>query len=495
MPVLLGIDIGTSSARALLLDAEGQVLSICQEEYAFDIPELGWAEQDPEVWWRAVCLIVRRALCESGLSGEDVHALSFSGQMHGLIPLDREGRVLRKGIIWCDQRSSAQVRALREKISASELGAMTGNTVNTGSLLASLLWMREFEPELFPQIDRVLLPKDYIRFKMTGLASTELTDAAGTLAFDVKNGCWSHRLLDRLGLDLRIFPKVFLPSDVAGALRPEAAEQLGLSPGCLVIHGAADQVMQALGNGMLEPGTASVTIGTGGQVLTLLSAPQYDPGLSAHTFNYLTRDLWYFLGATLSAGLSLRWLRGQLFGSLSYKELDALAHAVPPGSEGLIFLPYLLGERTPHMDPEAKGLYFGLSMKHGRGHLIRSTMEGVAYSLKESFVLLDSLGIPVMEVIASGGGARSPLWLQIQADILNHELRLSTASEQASLGAAINASVGAGLFKSYREACSQLVSISPTRYHPIPDQVARYEEGFETYKALYARNKDLMRSR
>lgn len=491
MRALMGIDVGTSSVRSLILDPRGRILSVCREEYRFDIPEIGWAEQDPEVWWHAVCRTARRAVGQAGLGGGEIGAVGFSGQMHGLVPVTRSGEPVRRAIIWCDQRSAEQVRAIRESLGAA-LGRYTCNTVNTGSLVASLKWMQENERENYARTFAVLLPKDYVRFRMTGRISTDWTDAAGTLAFDVARGCWSEEFLGRLGLHVELFPEVLAPSDVAGPLIPAAAEAMGLSTDCLVVHGGADQVMQALGNGILEPGVASVTIGTGGQVLSLLTEPRYDPGLSSHTFNYLARGQWYFMGATLCAGLSLRWLRDHVLSGLSYGDMAALAAEVPPGSEGLVYLPYLLGERTPHMDPGARGMFFGLSMKHERGHLIRAAMEGVVYSLKECFAVLEALGIRVREVVASGGGSGSPLWLQLQADILNKEIYLSDMSEQASLGAAINAGVGVGCFDSYSSACRGIVTRSPNPYVPDPENAARYGEGFERYKALYRNTRELM---
>jgi xylulokinase len=337
-----------------------------------------------------------------------------------------------------------------------------------------------------------LLPKDYVRYRLTGALSTDLTDASGTLAFDTRRAAWSDELIQSLELSRSIFPAVHLPEDPAGVVSKAAGQETGLAVGTPVFHGGADQVMQAIGNGILKAGQISVTIGTGGQVFAPLSGFSYDPLLRSHTFNHVARDRWYFLGAALSAGLSLRWLRDQVLGGMEYSAMDRLAGIVAPGSDGLVFLPYLSGERTPHMDPEARGLFFGLTLRHGQGHLARAVMEGVVFALRDCLEVYRGLGQPAEHVIASGGGARSPFWLQLQADILKAEVRTSRMAEQAGVGAAITAGVGAGIYTGYDEACSQVVRWSDAVYSPDQAAVQKYEDYFKLYQELYMANRALM---
>jgi len=492
MAILLGIDLGTSSVKSILMDETGHLLAIGQEAYSFDIPREGWAEQDPDVWWSASARTIRQALDYARIKPDEIAGIAFSGQMHGLVPLDADGRPVRKAIIWCDQRSSDQVERIRSQIGMERLGEITGNPVATGFQLPSLLWMKEHEPDSMDAVRTVLLPKDYVRYRLTGMMSTDLTDAASTLVFDTRRGVWSDELIQALELPRSIFPDVHLPEDPSGGVSGEAGRETGLAVGTPVFHGGADQVMQAVGNGILEAGQISVTIGTGGQVFAPLSGFSYDPQLRSHTFNHVVRDRWYFLGAALSAGLSLRWLRDQILSGMSYAEMDRVAGQRKPGSDGLVFLPYLSGERTPHMDAEARGLFFGLTLRHGQGHLARAVMEGVVFALRDCLEVYRGLGQRADRVIASGGGAQSPFWLQLQSDILNVEVRTSRMVEQAGVGAAITASVGAGLYAGYREACSQVIRWSDTVYSPDQAAVQVYDAYFKLYQELYVANRTLM---
>jgi xylulokinase len=488
----MGIDLGTSSVKTLIMDPAGQLMALSQRDYVFDIPQPGWAEQDPEIWWLAAVQTIREALERARIAPQDLAGVGFSGQMHGLVTLDRQGSPLRPAIIWCDQRAAGEVWTIEQQIGLKQLGEWTCNRVAAGFQTASLLWLKTHEPLIYDQTAMILTPKDYLRFRLTGELSTDITDAAGTLALDVRQGRWSTELLAALGLRFDFYPPIALPESPAGQILPSAAEQTGLAPGTAVFHGGADQVMQAIGNGIILPGQVSATIGTGGQIFAPLADAWYDPGLRTHTFNNYDGRSWYLMGASLSAGLALRWLRGQVLNGLSYREMDQLAAGVPQGSEGLFFLPYLTGERTPHMDPQARAMFAGLTLRHGQGHLIRSVLEGVAYALRDSLDILRQLGQPVEHIIASGGGAQSPLWLQIQADVFQAEIKLSQMSEQAAVGAAIVAGVGAGLYPDYRAACQAVVRWHDVRYEPDPATAARYDQGHRIFQSLYPANRSIM---
>ena len=373
MTYLLGIDLGTSSIRSMIFNTQNKKEYIGQAEYQFDIPKFGWAEQNPEIWWKAFVKSFVQALDKANIKPSQIEALSFSGQMHGLILLNKEFQVLRPAILWCDQRTAQITKQINSDAQNLEFFERhTSNKLYTGFALASLLWVKQNEPENYSDIKVILSPKDWLRYKLCGMISTEVTDAAASLMFDVKAETWSDAILEKFGLPKDIFPPVYQPTDFAGNIKTSICSNLGFSPKCKVFHGGADQVMQAIGNGIVEQNIVSVTIGTGGQVLSLLPSAETHPNLNAHIFNYALPHTHYFMGATLSAGLALRWLNDNILQKKSYIEMDKEAGQVPIGSEGLIFLPYLMGERTPHSDLYAKGAYFGLNIKHDRKHLIRS---------------------------------------------------------------------------------------------------------------------------
>lgn len=492
MAYLLGIDLGTSSVKSVLMDQQGRLAALCQQEYMFDIPQEGWAEQDPEIWWQAAASTIRGVLEKSAISPRSIDGVSFSGQMHGLVPLDRNGSATRKAIIWCDGRSIQEVEDIRNLVGVEHLGEITCNSIAPGFQIASLLWMKRHEPQNYERTETILLPKDYLRYRLTGVLSTDLTDAASTLALNVREGRWSDDLIRQLDLRRSLYPEIHLPEDPAGEVTAEASAQTGLAQGTRVFHGGADQVMQAIGNGIISPGQVSVTIGTGAQVFAPISHPVYDPQMRAHTFNNFHTDNWYFMGATLSGGLSLRWLRDSILGNIPYPEIDALVDQIPRGSEGLMFLPYLSGERTPHMDPLARGMFFGLTLHHNRAHLMRAVMEGVVFSLRDCLELCTQLGQSCQHIIASGGGARSAPWLQMQADIFNREVYTSNMLEQAGVGAAICAGVGAGVYADYRQACDTVIHWNEVPILPDPKGAARYQEYYELYRDLYTANQALM---
>jgi xylulokinase len=407
--------------------------------------------------------------------------------MHGLVPLDRTGAVVRPAIIWCDQRSTEEVAEIYRVIGREEVGRITLNPVFTGFMIASLLWMKRHEPESYQRIATVMLPKDYLRYRLTGTVGTDVTDASSTLAFDTTRRQWADGLLEALGVPISIFPSCALPTEQVGVVSAAAAGDTGLAEGTPVMSGGSDQPMQAIGSGLTEPGVLSITTGTGGQLFSLCERPLLNPLLNTHTFCHVIPGCWYVMAATLSAGMSLSWFARAVAREEDLAALTAEAAAVPPGSEGAIFLPYLAGERTPHLDPEASGLFYGLTLKHTRAHMTRAILEGVAYSYRDCLETLLSFGVPVHRIVGAGGGARNPLWLQIQADVLGRPIAATTAPEQASLGAAITAGIGAGMYADYRQACAALIRQENRVVEPDPSHAEVYQARYGRYRELYAR--------
>jgi xylulokinase len=498
---LLGIDLGTTGVKAVLFNAEnGEALSSAFCSYPLLHPRPGWAEQQPEDWWSATvqamktCVSGGRAL---GISAASVRGIGLSGQMHGVVLLDEHARVLRPAIIWADQRSEEECRQITEQVGASRLIELVSNPALTGFSLPKLIWIRNHEPGLFALGRTLLLPKDYIRYRLTGVLGMEISDAAGTCLLDVVHGRWSEELLALLDLDPGLLPPVIASDAVAGGLLPEVASQVDLLDGTPVAGGGADNACGAVGSGVVAAGLALVSIGTSGVVLVHSNRPLVDrsgPLPRVHTFNHAQPSAWYLMGVTQAAGLSLRWLRDNLglpemaverFSGLdAYDLLDAEAGQAPAGSEGLQFLPYLQGERTPHLDAAARGGWIGLTASHTRRHLIRAVLEGVAYSLKDCFTIIQQQGSPIEQVRATGGGARSRLWRQIIADVLGIELVTTNSAEGPAFGAAILAGVASGVYPSVEEACRRVVT---TLEHTEPEAAASgiYMKGYGVYQALY----------
>ncbi|HZD57775.1 MAG TPA: xylulokinase [Anaerolineales bacterium] len=489
--LLVGVDLGTSGTKALLLDPEGDVLGLAAKEYPLEMPHAGWAEQNPEIWYQAATETMGAALAQAGASGEDVAAIGFSGQMHGTVCLDNHGRVLRPAIVWPDQRSQHQVERLRREVGDERLGEWTGNPVATGFMLPSWLWLRENEPKVAGEARHLLLPKDYVRYRFTGELGSEPSDASSTGLFDPKETDWSEALLSALQIDPGLLPQIYASAEVAGRLLPEAARDSGLRPGTPVVYGGGDQACQALGSGIIDPGVASCTIGTGGQILAPLLSPAYDPQLRLHLYCHALPERWFRMAAILSAGLALKWLRDQVLVDLTYQEMADLAAGIGPGAEGLFFLPYLAGERTPHMDPQARGGFIGLTLRHGRAHLVRAVMEGVVFALRQGLELILELGVPVERVLAAGGATNHPLWLQLQADIFNRPVYRTWSAEAAALGAALLAGVGVGVFPDARSACSQVVRLREEVVSPNGANTALYREAYLKYCEIYPRIKGL----
>ncbi|MED1203038.1 xylulokinase [Heyndrickxia acidicola] len=490
MNYLIGIDLGTSSVKAILMDREGNILSQAQKSYQIDVPEIGYAEQSPELWWSSTKNVLKKIL-EQNIDPSRIGGIGFSGQMHGLVMVGKRGESVRPAIIWSDQRSKSQVERINRLIQEEKAAGKMLNSVSTGFAVASLLWVKENEPESYGKTDKVLLPKDYIRFRLTGKLAVEATDASSTLAFNVAERKWAECLIDTLDLKKELFPPCFEPFDIAGEVTERAARETGLPEGIPVVFGGGDQFMHAVGNGLVYPGMVSSNIGTGGQIAAMTDQPLYDSKLRTNTFCHVKPNTWNIQGSSLNSGLSLEWLKTNILKEKDFGTMEAMAAGVPPGSDGLIFLPYLTGERTPHLNPNAKGIFFGLAFGHRSEHLVRAVMEGVAFSLKDSLEIMESLGIKADKVMASGGGAKSRLWLQIQADVYNKPIYTTKTREEASLGAAITAGVGIGLYPSVEEACEKVIHTHAEIIEPIKKNSSLYAERYEVFKELYRRNKDL----
>ena len=473
------------------MDDAGKVVASGSEDHEpFLSPRPGWAEQDPRDWWRACGLAVRKALKSSNLSANDIACVGFSGQMHGAVLLDAADEVVRSAIIWCDQRSEAQTHELEKLFGRDALIQLTCNPPLTNFTLTKLLWVRETEPANWARVAYVMLPKDYVRFRLTGERAIDMADASGTLLLDVANRRWSTEVLSKSGMDVGLLPSLHESPDVCGKVSAAGAEATGLCVGTPVVAGAGDQAAGAVGMGIARAGAVSATIGTSGVVFAATDRPALDPRGRLHTFCHAIPGRWHVMGVTQSAGLSLRWFRDR-FGVAAgsdgrdpYEILAEEAAAVPVGSEGAFWVPYLMGERTPHLDPNARAALVGLTASHTRGHMIRAVMEGVAYSLKDTFTILEEMKIPVTSIRLGGGGARSPLWRQIQADVYAHEVEIVAAEEGAAYGAAILAGTGIGAWSTVDEACDKVVRVA-ARIPLKPEASKTMQQNYGTYRKIY----------
>ncbi|HYL94292.1 MAG TPA: xylulokinase, partial [Terriglobales bacterium] len=482
----LGIDVGTGGTRAVVVSERGQVVAAASGEHAhFTSRQTGWAEQDPRDWWRATQEAVRAALAQ-GVAAESIGAVGFSGQMHGAVLLDEHDEVLRPAIIWCDQRTALQCREITEKIGAKRLIELTANPALTGFTLPKLLWVREHEPELWARVRTVLLPKDYVRFRLTGERGMDVADASGTLLFDVAHRRWSPEVAQALEINEGLLPPVVESPEVVGGISAEAARETGLKPGTLVVAGAGDQAAGAVGLGVVRPGTVSATIGSSGVVFAATDRPALDPLGRVHTFCHAVPGRWHVMGVTQGGGLSLRWFRDQ-FGAASddgrdaYERLCAEAAKVPAGAAGLLWAPYLMGERTPHLDPEARAALVGLTASHKRAHVVRAILEGVAFSLRDTLTIFEEMRVPVQSIRLGGGGARSPVWRQIQAEIYGRTVELAAAEEGAAYGAALLAGVGSKVWPDVPAACQVAIKITGST-QPDPAQVEAYRNAYPIYR-------------
>lgn len=481
----LGIDVGTGGTRALLLNETGQVVAGCTEAHAgMRMEKPLWAEQDANDWWRAAQLAIRCVLQQAGAVGTQVKGIGFSGQMHGLVMLDANGNVIRPSLIWCDQRSQPQVDAIHSKIGRERVVQLTANPAITGFTLPKLLWVREHDAASYAKLRTVLLPKDYVRYMLCGEVAQDVSDASGTGLFDVVNRKWSRPMMEDLGLDPAFFPPVFESAEICGRLTREAAEATGLDAGTPMVAGAGDQAASAVGNGIVETGIASCTIGTSGVVFAHMDQPAYDPQGRVHTFCHAVPGKWHVMGVTQGAGLSLQWFRNTLAPGVSYDDLMAEAAKVEGGSDGLYWLPYLMGERTPHLDASAKGGWIGMTARHRREHLIRSIVEGVSYSQKDCLDLILDLDVDISRVRASGGGAKSPFWRQILADVFARRVATLESQEGSAYGAALLGMVGTGAFESVAAACAACIR-ETSSVDPRPHETLRYARRHEIYRTLY----------
>ncbi len=485
MACWLGVDIGTGGSRALLIDATGRVLAgftAPHEDVRMARPQ--WAEQRPENWWEAAQAAIQGVLRESGRRGEDVTGVGLSGQMHGLVLLDAAHAVVRPALIWCDQRSQEQVDAINARLGRERVVASIANPVLTGFTLPKLLWVRDHDAPSFERTRKILLPKDYVRFCLTGELASDVSDASGTALFDVVHRRWSDTMVQGLGLDQSLLPRVVESPEVAGRVSARAAEQTGLRAGTPVVGGAGDQAASAIGNGIVEAGVVSCTIGTSGVVFAHLERPAYDPAGRVHTFCHAVPGKWHVMGVTQGAGLSLQWFRNQLAPGASYDELTAEASRAPLGSDGLYWLPYLMGERTPHLDSAARGGWIGLTARHGRAELARAVLEGVSYSLKDCLEIIEHLGVDLTAVRASGGGARSPFWRQMLADVFGRPVVTLATQEGSAYGAALLATVGTGHFATVEEACAATIR-EVSRVQPETEAAAAYGRRYPVFQRMY----------
>jgi xylulokinase len=481
----LGIDVGTGGTRALLVDERGKVRHACtapHEEMRMERPL--WAEQRPENWWEAAQIAVRGVLAQAGAAGADVRGVGLSGQMHGLVLLDADERVIRPALIWCDQRSQPQVDALNASVGKEAILAATANPVLTGFTLPKLLWVRDNEPASFERVRKILLPKDYVRFGLTGEYVSDVSDSSGTALFDVVRRRWSHELASQLGLDRSILPAVMESTEISGQVSLAGAAATGLMAGTPVVCGAGDQAASAVGNGVVEPGLVSCTIGTSGVVFAHMASPAYDPPGRVHTFCHAVPAAWQVMGVTQGAGLSLQWYRNNLARGSEYDALTAEAASAPAGSNGLFWLPYLMGERTPHLDATARGGWIGLTASHTRADLIRSLLEGVSYSQMDCLEIIRQMGAPVQSVRVSGGGARSPFWRQMLADIFGTPVTVLETQEGSAYGAALLALAGTGSQVSLVDLCRQAIrEVDAAAPHPQEQEI--YARGHRVYQSLY----------
>ncbi|MCA9434913.1 MAG: xylulokinase [Candidatus Omnitrophica bacterium] len=491
---LLGIDVGTSGTKTILVDLKGKVIASAAESYPLLTPKPGWTEQDPEDWWRATKKTIRKVLKVSGVNAKSIKGIGFSGQMHGSVFLNRDHEVVRPCLLWNDNRTAEVCEEVTRHIGQKALHKAVSNPCLTGFTLPKVVWLKKHEPRSFEKVRHVILPKDYVRFRLTGEILTEVSDAAGTLMFDVRNNNWSGTILDGLGIPREFLPEVRGSQEVCGTITRMVAKETGLAEGTPCVGGAADQPAGAVGTGVVNHGQVMCSLGTSGVVFAATGAPQVDPKERLHTFNHAVPDTWYLMGCMLSAGGSLAWYRDHFADSERrearkrkidvYEILMEKAARAPIGSEGLFFLPYLTGERSPHKDPYARGAFVGLSVRSTPDHLIRSIVEGVTFGLRDCLEVVRQQKVNVSEVRATGGGARSPFWRQVLADVLQAPIAILESEEGGAMGGAILASVGSGEYKDVQQACSKMLKVK-SRVKPRKKNVAAYEPYYEAFTTLY----------
>lgn len=490
MTYLLGLDISTTGAKALLIDVSGKVIASHTTPQPISAPKPLWSEQNPADWWDGIAASIRGVLAQSGISATAILAIGLTGQMHGLVLLDAAGNVLRPSILWNDQRTQAQCDEITRRVGSERLIRLTGNRALTGFTAPKIVWVREHEPDVFARAAHMLLPKDYIRYKLTGDYAMDMSEASGTLLLDVANRRWSQEVLDALDIPAAWMPTLCEGDAITGVISAEAAELTGLKPGTPVVGGGGDQAAGAVGVGALDPGVVSLVVGTSGVVFAPLAQYNYEPEGRLHAFCHAVPGRWHFMGVTLSAAGSLQWYHDTLAHNTSFDDLLAPASEIPPGSDGLIFLPYLSGERTPHPDPLARGAFIGLTTRHTQAHLTRAVLEGVAYSLKDCFNLMANANLPTdLQIRVSGGGAKSRLWRQILADVLNATLVTTNSTEGAAYGAAILAAVAAQQYPNAQTAANAMIKTGDAVNPGV--NVEAYAAAYPNYTALYPALKEI----
>ena len=487
MKYLIGIDVGTSGTKSVLFDTKGNEIASCTEEYPLYQPKNGWAEQKPGDWWEAVCKTLRYLTPYA--EGGEICGIGISGQMHGLVMLDENNEVIRDSIIWCDGRTTQECREIDSTVGHERLMKITCNPALEGFTAGKIMWVKKHEPENYKRCRHILLPKDYIRFKLTGEYATEVSDASGMQLLDIEGRCWSGEICDKLGIDISLLAKVYESPEATGYVTEEASRLTGVKAGVVVAGGAGDNAAAAIGAGVCKSGKAFTTIGTSGVVFAHTDRPVFDMGGRIHTFCCAVPGKWHVMGVTQAAGLSLNWFRGNLAKDVSYKELDEQSAAIGIGSDNLIYLPYLMGERTPILDVNSRGVYFGLSAMHTRAHMARATMEGVSYSLNSCVELLGSIGVDVSDMVICGGGGKSKLWQKILADVYGIDVKTLVNGECAALGVAILAGVASGIYSSVEQGCDICVAEKAIT-RADGENHEKYMRYYDLYKKLYPALKD-----
>lgn len=494
MNYLIGIDLGTSGTKTVLFDINGNPVASKTIEYPLYQPQNGWAEQDPLDWWNAACKSIQFVIAQSNIDSKSIKGVGISGQMHGLVMLNKSGDVLRKSIIWCDQRTQKECDEITQKVGAERLIQLTANPALTGFTASKILWVRNNEPQIYEECAHILLPKDYVRYMLTGEFATEVSDASGMQLLDVPNRVWSDEVLQKLGIDKSLLAKVYESPEITGTVTKKAAELTGLAEGTPVVGGAGDNAAAAVGTGTVKDGIAFTTLGTSGVVFAHTSKLSIDPKGRVHTFCCAVPGAWHVMGVTQAAGLSLKWFRDNFcdaeiqtakgMGKDPYFLMDKQAENIPIGAEKLLYLPYLMGERTPHLDPNCRGTFFGLSAMHTKQHLLRAVMEGVVYSQRDSVEVLKAMGVKISDMLACGGGGTSPLWRQMLSDVFACPVKTVVSKEGPALGVAILAGVGTGVFSSVEEGCNALIKTNEPQ-NPIAENSAQYEKFYKLYTELY----------
>lgn len=481
----LGIDTSTTSSKALLIDEQGNVIAVASNPHTLQTPKPLWSEQDPREWWEAVAASIKSVLEKAGISGERVGAVGLTGQMHGLVLLDEAGNVLRPAILWNDQRTQSQCDEIHRIIGKEKFIRITGNVALTGFTAPKILWVKENEPDVYAKAKHVLLPKDYVRLKLTDAYAMDKADGAGTVLFDLKARDWSDEVLSALEIPRAWMPKTFEGTEFTGYVTEEAAALTGLKVGTPVAAGGGDQAAGAVGVGAVESGIVGLTVGTSGVVFATTPSALIEPEGRLHAFCHAVPGMWHFMGVMLSAAGSLQWYRDTLAPDVSFDDLLKEAEAISAGSEGLQFLPYLSGERTPHPDPLARGAFIGLTLRHSRAHMTRAVLEGVAFGLKDSFTLIQNAGLgKITQVRASGGGTKGALWRQILASVLEAELVTVNTTEGGAYGAALLAGVGAGAWSDVASACKACIRITGST-SPVEKEAEVYRKSYAVYRELY----------